>query len=164
MNPRFLQRFFCFSKTCSHPVVFLERTGGKRVISSVTTMLSPIHYAGHQGPAKRFREATHHLTHVIPVHLERIPGKRANTVTHKYNHYIFKWGLIHFPVFSRSWTRAVCKHLRRGNYKESIQLHIQASFCTDSGCRWWLSFLLLMMRVWICTVNTTGWPLISYGI
>lgn len=79
MNPQFLQRRICFANTCSHPVVFLERPGGMRVISSVTTTLSPIHYAGHQGPAKRFGEAPHHLTHVISVHLEWIPGQRART-------------------------------------------------------------------------------------
>lgn len=105
-SPQFLQRGFCFSNTCSHPVVFLERPGGMRVISTVTTVLSPIHYAGHQGPAKRFREATHHLTHVIPVHLERIPGQRASTVTLEYDHNILKWAVKMSPdtccsVFSK---------------------------------------------------------------
>lgn len=95
MDAQFPQRSICFSNACSHPVVFLERPGGMRVISSVTTTLSPIHYAGHQGPAKRFGEATHHLTHVIPVHLERIPGQQASTVTLsiisvQYNHSILK--------------------------------------------------------------------------
>lgn len=50
-----------------------------RVISRVTITLPPIRYAGHQGPTERLREATHHLTHVIPVRLEWIPGERAIT-------------------------------------------------------------------------------------
>lgn len=83
-------------------MVFLERPGGMRVISSVTTALSPIRYAGHHGPAKRFREATHHLTHVVPVHLERIPGQRASAVT--LNHNISARGvkMSSDPVFSQN--------------------------------------------------------------
>lgn len=61
-------------------MVFLQRPGGMRVISRVPISLSPISYAGHCGPTERLREATHHLTHVIPVRLEWIPGERANTV------------------------------------------------------------------------------------
>lgn len=49
------------------------------MISRVPIPLSPICYAGHQGPTERLREATHHLPHVIPVRLEWIPGERANT-------------------------------------------------------------------------------------
>lgn len=56
-------------------MVFLQRPGGMRVISRVPISLSPISYAGHHGPTERLREATHHLTHVIPVRLEWIPGE-----------------------------------------------------------------------------------------
>lgn len=66
-------------------MVFLQGPGGMRMVSSVATTLSPIHYAGHQGPAERFGEATHHLTHVIPVGLERIPGEWESRVTPKYS-------------------------------------------------------------------------------
>lgn len=143
----------------SHPVVFLERPGGMRVISSVMTMLSAIHYAGHQGPAKRFGEATHHLTHVIPVHLEWIPGQRASTVTLKYNHSILKWAVqkIYVPMFSQNWH--LCspwEYLGGGMCKKSTRFHIQASFCTDCGCKWWALFLLLLMVFWTA-LSSTGW-------
>lgn len=56
-------------------MVFLQCPGGMRVIPRVPISLSPIRDTGHHGPTERLREATHHLTHVIPVCLEWIPGE-----------------------------------------------------------------------------------------
>lgn len=163
MNAQFLQRLICFSNTCSHPVVFLERPGGMRVISRVTT---PIHYTGHQWSAKRFGEAPHHLTHVIPVHLERIPGQGACTETIGYDHNISKSAVKMSPdtcssVFSELCSP--CKYARGGFCKKSIHFHIWASFCTDCRYRRWDLVFLLLMLFLDCT-SLTASQYMSYGI
>ena len=56
------------------------------MLGQVVTPTPPIHHAGHQGPAKRLREAPHHLPHVFPVSPEWIPiGEEEEAQTLRVN-------------------------------------------------------------------------------
>lgn len=57
----------------THPVFSPQHPRRASLFVQVSTGPSPICYTGHHGSAKRFREAAHHLSHVLPVRPEWIP-------------------------------------------------------------------------------------------